>query len=141
MAVKQLFCLYKSRKSEYTGKWNQFIYKQDDDNYQGEVIKQDQYDIKHAKVMYSGKLVANIHGTIQRVSPAVQAHRRWDCIGYLDGDVLTILYQSMEAQKSRGCIYLRLTGDFEFRGFYLEEHKDGTIDKTPVIIKKAGISL
>lgn len=30
----------------------------------------------------------------------------------------------------------KLYNDFEFRGYYLEEHKDGTIDKTPLIIKK-----
>ena len=125
------------KKSEYTGKWDQFIYAQDDDMYQGEVLKRDQYEIKHSKVKYTGNLVTNLCGTIQRVFPLEQTHRHWDFIGYLDGEVLTILYQAMEGQKSRGCIYLRLYRDFEFRGFYLEEHKDGNIDKTPVIIKKA----
>ena len=35
-------------------------------------------------------------------------------------------------------IYKKLFADFEFRGYYLEEHSDGTIDKTPLIIKKKG---
>lgn len=136
-AGTKCFGYLKIRKSEYTGKWDQFVYSQGDDMYQGEVIKRDQYEIKHIKMRYTGNLVTNIHGTIQRVIPLDQTHRHWDCIGYLDGEILTILYQSMEGQKSRGCIYLRLFNDFEFRGYYLEEHRDGTIDKTPVIIKKA----
>lgn len=135
-AINRIYSYIKVRKSEYTGKWEQLIYASGDEGYEGEIVKQDQYDIKHTKLKYSGRLVSNIRGTIQRVSPTNQRHRRWDCIGYLDGEVLTILYQSMEAQKSRGCIYLRLFKDFEFRGYYLEEHKDGTIDKTPVIIRK-----
>lgn len=136
-AGKNSFYYLRIRRSKYTGKWDQLIYLQGDDTYQGGVVKQDQYEIKHMKLRYSGHLVINIRGTIRRVSPPDQAHRRWDCIGYLDGDILTILYQSMEGQKSRGCIYLRLIKDFEFRGYYLEEHKDSTIDKVPVIIKKA----
>lgn len=136
-AVKNYLNSRKIRKSGYTGKWDQFIYAKGDDMYQGEIIKRDQYELKHTKMRYTGKLVTNIHGTIRRVFPLDQTHRRWDCVGYLDDEILTILYQSMEPQKSRGCIYLRLYKDFEFRGFYLEEHEDSTIDKTPVIIKKA----
>lgn len=52
-----------------------------------------------------------------------------------------MLYQAKEAQKSRGCIYVKLFADFEFRGYYLEEHSDGTIDKTPLIIKRRESSM
>ncbi len=135
-AGKEIFKFIKMSKSEYTGKWEQLIYENEDEQYTGSVIKRDIYEIKHTKIFYTGKLVINISGTIRRVAPAEQQHRRWDCIGYLDGEVLTILYQSKELQKSRGCIYLRLFKDFEFRGYYLEEHKDGTIDKTPLIMRK-----
>ncbi len=83
-------------------------------------------------------MTVNIVGTISRVTPEEQNHRQWDVIGYLEGNVLTMLYQAKEAQKSRGCIYVKLFADFEFRGYYLEEHSDGTIDKTPLIIKKKG---
>lgn len=134
--LKKFINFIKIGQSEFTGTWRQFIYAPDDTDYKGEIVKEDKYEIKHSKLKYAGKLVTNVRGTIQRVSPTDQGHRRWDCIGYLDGEVLTILYQSMEAQKSRGCIYLRLFKDFEFRGYYLEEHKDGLIDKTPVIIRK-----
>lgn len=134
--IKKAIESAKMKHSEYTGQWDQLIYKNEDVLYEGEVIKRDRYNISHIKLLYSGKLIINIKGTIQRKFPLEQNHRRWDCIGYLDGDVLTILYQSDEAQKSRGCIYLRLENDFEFRGYYLEEHRDGMIDKTPVILKK-----
>ncbi len=133
---KKIFEIIRIRKSEYTGKWEQLIYANEDELYTGSVVKRDIYEIKHTKMLYTGKLVMNIRGTIHRVAPVEQQHRKWDCIGYLDGDILTILYQSKEAQKSRGCIYLRLFKDFEFRGYYLEEHRDGTIDKTPLIIRK-----
>ena len=122
------------KTSKYSGKWWQYIY--DNFEYEGEPIKTDIYHIKHRKAKYTGKLTVNITGTIKRVKPESHNHRKWDIIGYLDGDVLTIIYQSYEGQKSRGCIYVRLYGDFEFRGFYLEEHKDGTIEKLPLIIKK-----
>lgn len=125
---------YNTRSSKYSGKWIQSIYTKAD--FSGTPIKQDIYNIKHKKTNYSGKLIINIEGTISRSYPKIQSHRKWDIIGYLDGDILTILYQAQEGQKSRGCIYAKLYTDFEFRGYYLEEHKDGTIDKTPVIIKK-----
>jgi len=133
---RKIFQIVKMIKSEYTGKWEQLIYANGDDHYTGSIVKHDVYKIQHTKILYTGKLVINIREIIRRVVPAEQQHRQWDCIGYSDGDVLTILYQSKEAQKSRGCIYLRLFKDFEFRGYYLEEHRDGTVDKTPVILRK-----
>ena len=132
--VKQGILIMVNKSSKYSGKWIQLIYEHN--NYSGIPIKKDIYCIKHKKIRYSGKLVVNMEGTIERFYPEFQKHRKWDVIGYLQGDVLTLLYQSQEGQKSRGCIYARLYTDFEFRGFYLEEHKDGRIDKTPVIIKK-----
>ena len=108
--IKKALELIKINKSIYSGIWEQFIY--DNDNYSGKPIS--------------------------RVTPEEQNHRQWDVIWYLEGNVLTMLYQAKEAQKSRGCIYVKLFADFEFRGYYLEEHSDGTIDKTPLIIKKKG---
>lgn len=132
--IKELVQLCAHKSSKYTGQWMQMIYERND--YSGTPIKQDMYYIKHKKIRYSGKQVINVEGTIERSYPENQKHRKWDVFGYLEGGVLTLLYQSQEGQKSRGCIYAKLYTDFEFRGFYLEEHKDGRIDKTPVIIKK-----
>ena len=134
--IKKALELIKINKSIYSGIWEQFIY--DKDNYSGKPIKNDIYKLKHKRLRYSGKMTVNIVGTISRVTPEEQNHRQWDVIGYLEGNVLTMLYQAKEAQKSRGCIYVKLFADFEFRGYYLEEHSDGTIDKTPLIIKKKG---
>lgn len=137
-ATNKFIWIFKISKSKFSGEWEQYIFADDNNTYEGVPIKKDVYKLKHKKISYSGKLVINIEGTIKRDSPSEQNHRKWDFIGYLDGDILTILYQSQEGQKSRGCIYVRLFKDFEFRGYYLEEHRDGTIDKTPLIIKKRG---
>ena len=128
--------IFKIKKSKFSGEWEQQIF--DEDSYEGKPIKTDIYKLKHKKIRYSGRLVVNIEGTIIRKYPIQQEPKKWNFIGYLDGDILTMLYQSQEGQRSRGCIYVKLYRDFEFRGYYLEEHKDGTIDKTPLIIKKRG---
>ena len=134
--IKKALEIIQIKQSIYSGNWEQLIY--DNNDYTGEPIKRDIYKLKHKKLRYSGKMTVNIVGTISRVSPEEQKHRKWDVIGYLEGNILTMLYQAKEAQKSRGCIYVKLYADFEFRGYYLEEHSDGTIDKTPLIIKKKG---
>lgn len=132
--VKEILDARKIKKSIYSGVWEQLIYNNSD--YSGKPIKRDLYKLKHKKLSYSGKMTVNIRGTLSRIVPESQNYREWDVIGYLDGNILTMLYQAKEAQRSRGCIYVKLVADFEFRGYYLEEHKDGTIDKTPLIIKK-----
>lgn len=39
--------------------------------------------------------------------------------------------------KSRGCAFLRHKKDDVYEGYYLEDHDDGIIDKTPIrLIKK-----
>ncbi|MGN8753438.1 hypothetical protein [Blautia sp. HCP3S3_C4] len=134
--IKKALEIIQIKKSIYSGNWEQLIY--DNNDYTGEPIKRDIYKLKHKKLRYSGKMTVNIVGTISRVSPEKQKHRKWHVIGYLEGNILTMMYQAKEAQKSRGCIYVKLFADFEFRGYYLEEHSDGTIDKTPLIIKKKG---
>lgn len=134
--VKRIIDRIRCNKSIYTGEWEQWIYLSDD--YTGEPIKKDIYKLKHKKLRDSTEMTINVTGTISRISPKEKSYKRWDVIGYLQGDVLTLLYQAKEAQKSRGCVYVRLFADFEFRGYYLEEHSDGTIDKTPLIIKKKG---
>lgn len=134
--IGKLFGLMKKRESEYTGEWEQLIYENGDNDCQGKPIKQDRYELKHSKHRRSDSLVVNVRGTIRRIVPVASNNRQWKFIGYLDGNVLTILYQANEGQRSRGCIYLKLVSDFQFKGYYLEEHKDGTIDKTPLIIRK-----
>lgn len=124
----------KEHSSKFSGYWEQLIYEKGDDNYKGSAIKIDYYKLRHVKLRYSGKLVQNITGEIKRKKPKIG--RKWEIFGYLDGDILTMIYQSEEGQKSRGCIYVKMQPDYEFQGFYLEEHKDGVIDKTPLIIRK-----
>lgn len=133
--IKKLIEIFTISPSDYSGRWQQLIYSNDDTDYSGSPIKVDLYDLTYKKTKNPERLVNNVSGTITRIRP--KQNRKWDFTGYLYGDVLTILYQSAkDTQKSRGCIYVRHKQDNEFRGYYLEEHEDGTIDKTPVIIKK-----
>lgn len=129
--------IYKNRgirSSIYTGWWEQCIYEIGDDNCKGNVVKTDFYLLKHSKNKYSGSLVINIEGTIRRKEPTTG--RSWNASGYLADEVLTLLYRAHEGQKSRGCIYVKMKSSDDYQGFYLEEHQDGMIDKTPFIIRK-----
>lgn len=129
--------IYQNRgihSSIYTGWWEQCIYKIGDNNCTGDVVKIDYYLLKHSKNKYSGNLVINIEGTIRRKEP--ETGRSWNVSGYLADEVLTLLYRAHEGQKSRGCIYVKMKSNDDYQGFYLEEHQDGKIDKTPLIIRK-----
>lgn len=122
------------RSSIYTGWWEQCIYEVGDDDCKGKLLKVDYYLLKHSKSKYSGDLVINIEGTIRRRKP--KEGRTWNVSGYLADNILTLLYRAHEGQKSRGCIYAKMKSNDDFQGFYLEEHQDGKIDKTPLIIRK-----
>ncbi len=129
--------IYQNRgiySSIHTGWWEQCIYKIGDNSCTGDVVKTDYYLLKHSKNKYSGNLVINIEGTIRRKEPTTG--RAWNVSGYLADEVLTLLYRAYEGQKSRGCIYVKMKSNDDYQGFYLEEHQDGKIDKTPLIIRK-----
>ena len=140
--IKILFNFVTSIRSGYTGKWEQLIY-DPLKPYEGEPEKIDIYRMKHFRYKYSGKLRKNIKGSIVGVFPKDRKKRKWKFYGYLDGNILTIIYQSKSGQKSRGCIYLRFVRDNNeefFKGYYLEEHDgpENIIDKTPLILRKIG---
>lgn len=122
------------RSSIYTCWWEQCIYDIDDDDCKGKIQKTDYYLLKHSKNKYSEDLVINIEGTIRRKAPTTG--RSWNVSGYLADEVLTLLYRAYPGQKSRGCIYVKMKSNDDFQGFYLEEHADGKIDKTPLILRK-----
>lgn len=132
--IKKIWNNLKMRHSVYTGWWEQLIYEKGDDACNGQPIKTDYYYLKHVKNKYSGSLVINMEGRIWRKEPV--EGRTWNVCGYLADDILTLLYRASEGMKSRGCIYVKMQINDEFKGFYLEEHQDGRIDKTPLIIRK-----
>ena len=135
------------RKSDYTGYGRQRIFLPNDIECKGECIKEDIYNLKHYETNGRQRnrrihgMNVNLHGEIFRVRPKSQ-QREWRFIGYLADEVMTILYEpKSKRKKSRGCIYLKKirdesTGNDFFRGFYLEEHRDGSIDKTPLTLTK-----
>ncbi len=121
VSAKLYYDYQKYRKSEYSGVWYDEIL---DDN--GNVVKKDEYDIKHDQRTHT------IKGTIKRYYPEGQNHRQWSMNGVIDDRFIIISFWRNGPQKSNGCIYAKLTEDFVYEGFYLEEHKEGTIDKTPI---------
>lgn len=132
--VSKVWKHLKMRRSAFTGWWEQLIYDKDDEQCTGTPVKTDYYYLRHVKNKYTGDLVINMEGEIWRRLP--YEGRVWNVCGYLADDVLTLLYRAREGMKSRGCIYVKMQSNDEFKGFYLEEHEDGKIDKTPLIIKR-----
>ena len=108
---------FKVRKSPFTGWWEQFIYEDDDEQCKGKVIKNDYYYLKHVKNKYPGNLVINMEGKIRRKLPKVG--KAWNVCGYYEGEILILLYRAHEGMRSRGCIYVKMQSNDDFRGFYL----------------------
>ena len=48
--VSTLYQDFVNRKSQFSGKWEQLIYKSGDDTYSGSIIKRDIYELKHIKL-------------------------------------------------------------------------------------------
>lgn len=114
-------------QSKYSGKWKDEIY---DSN--GNVVKRDMYVLKHHKRNNT------ITGTISRVAPVEQIHRRWKCSGVLSGEHLILSFWSEDVIKSDGCIYAVLKEDFIYEGLYLKA-ENSSINKIKIkLIKENG---
>lgn len=96
------------------------------------MIKRDIYKIKH------NRKTNELRGHIKRYFPEDQSYREWEMVGKVDGDgyILICFWSKVKTYKSRGCIFTRHKGDNIFEGYYLEDHKDGKIDRTPIRLKK-----
>lgn len=120
--------MFSFRKSPFAGDWEGEI-----TNNKGAVEKRDFYKIKH------NRRTSELSGTINRIFPNSQTHRKWKMIGKVDGDgyVLFSFWSIVGTHKSRGCAFLKHKEDNVFEGYYLEDHKEGKIDKTPIrLVKK-----
>lgn len=114
------------RKSPYSGTWEDEIM-----NSNEEIEKRDTYQIKH------NRRTNEIKGTISRYQPVDQNHRKWKMVGKIDGNYIIFSFWSeISTHKSHGCVYLKHAEDNVFEGYYLEDHKDGKIDKTHIRLKK-----
>ena len=115
-------------QSKYSGKWKDEIY---DNN--GNIVKRDMYVLKHHKRNNT------ITGTISRVAPVEQIHRKWKCSGVLSGEHLILSFWSDDVIKSDGCIYVVLKEDFTYEGLYLKtEHSDISMVKIKLIKENGG---
>lgn len=114
------------RNSEYSGEWVDEIY---NINNLQEVIKRDRFQIKH------NKKDNTIKGSIKRYYPEDQKHREWDFNGVIDGRFLILSFWGKNMQNSNGCVYVKLNNDYEYDGYYLEEH-GSVIDTTPIKLRK-----
>ena len=79
-----------------------------------------------------------ITGTISRVAPVEQIHRRWKCSGVLSGEHLILLFWSEDVIKSDGCIYAVLKEDFIYEGLYLKAENSGISMIKIKLIKENG---
>lgn len=114
------------KNSEFSGTWVDEIYK---DDTRKDIIKKDRYEIKHNRKNHT------IEGTIEREYPEEQQHRKWNFNGVIDGRYIIFSFWSLDMQKSNGCVYAKLNNDYEYEGYYLEEHGN-TIDMTPIKLHK-----
>ena len=120
------------RQSPYSGKWEDEIYANDQRN---DVVKRDTYNIKH------NKKDGTLTGTIRRTQPHNQSNRNWNLRGVINKNhIIIVFWTSDPMKKSNGCIYAKHIGDYEYEGYYLEEH-DSKIDKTPIKLIKQPTSL
>lgn len=117
------------RKSPLTGEWEDEIWFEKDPF---TIEKRDRFFLRH------NTKTNKIEGEIKRYYPSTQNHREWYCSGKVDQSFLLIYFWSKDlTQRSNGSIYAKLqSSDRSYQGYYLEEHKDGTIDKTPIRIYK-----
>ena len=115
-------------RSKYSGKWKDEIY---DSN--GNIVKRDTYVLKHHKRNNT------ITGTISRVAPVEQIHRRWKCSGVLSSEHLILSFWSEDAIKSDGCIYAVLKEDYIYEGLYLKaENSNISMIKIKLIKEREG---
>lgn len=121
--VYSYFRFYKD--SPYSGEWEDLIPAKPD----GSPEKRDIFTIKH------NRRDNRITGTIRRISPLEQNTRKWVLNGVIDDGYFIASFWRHGPQKSNGCLYAKLTADNTYEGYYLEEH-NGTIDQTPLTLKK-----
>lgn len=114
------------KNSPYSGKWEDDIF---EDDTKQKIVKKDEYIIQH------NKRDNTLTGSIRRILPVEQKHREWKMQGVINGNYLIIVFWASPMQKSNGCIYAKLSGDYEYSGYYLEEY-EGIIDKTPIRLRK-----
>ena len=109
----------------YSGVWYDQIFEDED---RKKVVKQDQYRV------YYNSITGKIYGNIKRLKPADQAHRKWKFQGIVyEDNIIFSFWGDHKEIDSKGCVYVKHSGDSRYEGYYLEEHKgDGVVDKTPI---------
>jgi hypothetical protein len=128
MFKKAIRYLRESFRSTYTGTWEDEIFENDT---RTTVIKRDSFQLKH------NKKDNTIYGTIKRIEPKNQDYREWNCTGVIDQGYLILSFWSKDSNtKSNGCIYVHHIDDYVYEGYYLEEHRQGKIDVTPINLYK-----
>lgn len=79
-----------------------------------------------------------LSGTIERIEPENQKHRRWRCIGCVVGESILLIYYS-HSKNSAGCALLRHYHEAIYRGYYLRyDYGSRSINKVAMTLKKSG---
>ncbi len=123
--VKTLYQYFRYyRNSKYSGTWKDEIF---DEN--GQVVKQDIFTIKH------NKRTNHFIGTVKRVFPNEQSHRKWNCSGVIISNHFILSFWSDDLIMSDGCVYTVLVDDYTYEGYYLRGTKD-EINKVKIRLTK-----
>src|ERR1700726_4778120 len=113
LITQSIFWKLRESSGGYTGPWRQNIFDE-----QGNIVKRDQIDLRQR-----GEL---LYGTIKRVFPDEQAHRRWKCYGRIRGSDFFAIFWSMNVSvRSYGCWYVRQVSDNKFSGYYFRLSDQG----------------
>ena len=108
--ARELFLYIKSRRGVYSGKWIQIIYDED-----GNEIKRDEVIAKH--------IGNTLRGTVRRVFPENQAHKRWRFEGQIRGRLFFGIFWSTNVVRnpnSYGTLQLNIVNENEMDGFYVK---------------------
>lgn len=114
MLVSQIiFWKVREFRAGYTGEWETNIF---DD--QGRIAKRDHLDVRQRAEL--------VYGTINRIFPDAQKHRRWRFYGRLRGnDFFAIFWSKDVSVISYGCWYVHQVSDHKFSGYYLRLSDEG----------------
>lgn len=107
-SVYQYFRYY--RNSKYSGEWRDEIY-----NERNQIIKKDIIVLRH------NKRTNCVTGSVKRIYPNEQTHRKWQCSGVITANHLIVSFWSDDLIMSDGCVYAVMINDYIYEGYYLKE--------------------
>jgi hypothetical protein len=128
LVVQTIYKKIEEFNGDYSGIWKDSIY---DDS--GNIVKSDNYEVRQ-----KGE---TLRGTIERIYPSNQRHRRYKFEGRVRSGVFFAIFWSLDQTvPSNGCWYMRQTHDGRFEGFYLKLQENDANKIVPIRINMEQVS-